>query len=404
MRSFPRRWQQVAAALDTDPDDGIDYLYTDEMHVHADGADFVPFPKPPWSPERFRASMYTCHLSVLRRSIVAGIGGFRDGFDGSQDHDLVLRATETITAAGRRIVHLPGITYHWRHIARSVSRHTSTVGAAVRNGRRAVEEQCRRLGIDAEVTHGDLDGCYRLVRRLDPSTRVTVVVPTVGETTLTLPHRLAAAETLERLCSTWPQATFVLAHPEGLDPVLDDLLTEAGGGRWTAVPVVGPWGVAMALDQAVHAYPGDVLVSIEPGLVPLVAETPDWLETLAALALQPGVGLAGGLITAPGGRVVHAGWDVPEFRLYRLAGLPIGTGTAGNDLFIERECSQLSLGAAAVSIEHWRESKHLAAPAAGDFGEAGRRLSDAFADGGLTAVWTPFARFEQRVAVSDYLF
>ena len=120
-----------------------------------------------------------------------------------------------------------------------------------------------------------------------------------------------------------------------------------------------------------------------------------------ALALQPGVGLAGGLVATPGGRVVHAGWDVPEFRLYQLDGLPLGTGTAGNDLFIERECSQVSLGAAAVSIEHWRESKHLAA-AASDWDDAGRRLSDAFAATGLTAVCTPFARFEQRVAIGGH--
>ncbi|MFT3853927.1 MAG: glycosyltransferase [Ilumatobacteraceae bacterium] len=160
----PTALADVAAMLDTDETGTIDYLYGDEMHVHADGTPFVPFQKPDWSPERFRASMYTCHLSVLRRSVIEAIGGVRDGFDGAQDHDLVLRATEHIAGAGRHVAHLPAMTYHWRHVATSVSRSRSTVGKAVENGRRAVQEQCDRLGIAATVVHGDLDGCYRLVR------------------------------------------------------------------------------------------------------------------------------------------------------------------------------------------------------------------------------------------------
>ena len=63
----------------------------------------TPFRKPDWSPERLRGQMYTCHLSVLRTSLVREVGGFREGYDGSQDHDLVLRVTEQ----ARRIVPHP---------------------------------------------------------------------------------------------------------------------------------------------------------------------------------------------------------------------------------------------------------------------------------------------------------
>ncbi|MEO5898891.1 MAG: glycosyltransferase [Ilumatobacteraceae bacterium] len=386
--------------LGDDPDDAIDYLYSDEMHVHADGRDFVPFPKPNWSPERFRASMYTCHLSVLRRDVVERIGGFRTGFDGSQDHDLILRATEAITAAGRRIVHLPKVTYHWRHVSSSVSRATGTLNAAIHNGRKAVQEQCDRLGIAATVEHGELGGCYRVVRHLPADTAVTVVVATAGEVGIGRPYRLAAAETMRRLATTHPGATLVVAHPHDVDPLVAELLDEAGGERWLAVPVVGPWGVAVALDQAMYAYPGDVLVSIAPGLVPRSDVGADWLETLAGLALQPGVGVAGGLVATPDGCVVHAGWDIPNFRLYDLEGLPLGTGTAGNDLFIERECSQVSLAAAAITSVHWHERKHLAA-AAPDWDSAGRALSDAHTADGFATLWTPFARFERVVAITE---
>ena len=91
----------------------VDYLYSDEDKVDDDGRFYDEFRKPPWSPERLRGHMYTCHLSVLRTSLVREVGGFREGFDGSQDHDLVLRVTER----ARRIVHVPKVLYHWRVVA-----------------------------------------------------------------------------------------------------------------------------------------------------------------------------------------------------------------------------------------------------------------------------------------------
>ena len=88
----PSALQQMASLIDSTDD--VDYVYSDETHVQVDGRDAADFRKPDWSPERFRSSMYTCHLSMLRRDVITEVGGFRPGFDGSQDHDLILRATE----------------------------------------------------------------------------------------------------------------------------------------------------------------------------------------------------------------------------------------------------------------------------------------------------------------------
>ena len=192
----PTGLAEVFEVLDGDAGDDVDYLYTDEAHTLADGRESAHFLKPDWSPERFRSSMYTCHLSVLRRSVVTAIGGFREGFDGSQDHDLILRATEQITAADRRIVHLPVLAYHWRHIASSVSRAVGTLSHAVDNGRRAVQEQCDRLGLDAVVEHGRVAGSYRLVRNTIDTATVTVVVATRFEGAASRPYRSAVEATV----------------------------------------------------------------------------------------------------------------------------------------------------------------------------------------------------------------
>ncbi|MFT3853926.1 MAG: hypothetical protein QM733_14465 [Ilumatobacteraceae bacterium] len=227
---------------------------------------------------------------------------------------------------------------------------------------------------------------------------MTVVVATAGEVTGTRPRRLPTVDTLGGIDTDTDGVTFVLAHPEAIDPAIDDILLQAARTRWQPVPVTGTWTPAVALDQAVHAHHGDVLIAVAPGLVPRADLTPDWLATMAALALQPGVGLVGALVATPADEVLLAGWEEPEFRAFQLAGLPVGTGTAGNDLFIERECGQVSLAAAAVATSRWHELKHHAATMT-DWDGAGRALSTAMRDAGLAAVWTPFARFDRVTAL-----
>lgn len=386
--------ERMASTIDSTGD--VDYVYSDEAHVLADGRESAHFLKPDWSPERFRSSMYTCHLSVLRRDVVTEVGGFRTGFDGSQDHDLILRATELIAARGRRVVHLPHLSYHWRNISSSVSRATSTLNSAVACGRQAVQEQCDRLGLDASVVHGPVEGTYRLLRAVPSDTPVTVVMPTRAEGGASRPYRLAAAATIEALRTTHPNSRLVVTYPASLPPELVSLLDDAAGERWDLLPVPGEWSIAAALDRAFNAYPCEVLVSVAPGLVPRSDLTPDWLETLAGLARSPGTGLAGSLIADGNDIVVHAGWDVPNYRWYELEGLRVATPSSGNDLLIERECSHVSLAAAAVSAGHWREGRDRAN---GGFDAAGGALSEALAASGARTVWTPYARFDRIVPI-----
>ncbi len=386
----------VMAALDDPAGADIDYLYTDEAHTLADGRESAHFLKPDWSPERFRASMYTCHLSVLRRSVVTDVGGFRTGFDGSQDHDLILRATERITAAGRRIVHLPVLTYHWRNIATSVSRASGTLSNAVHNGRRAVQEQVDRLGLDAEVVHGPVAGCYRLVRRAIDDATVTVIVATRFEGAAIRPYRSAIEATVKTLTTDRPNVRLVIAHPVSAPAELVDLLDGVLPPTWDLVPVDGDWHLATALDRALLLHPADVMVSVAPGMVPRTDVTPDWLGALTGLALSPGAGVVGSLIADRDDRVHHAGWDLPNYRWYELEGLPVGQTTSGNDLLIERECTHVSLAAAAVSSTAWREARHLAG---GGWHDAGRGLSQALLARGCRTLWTPYSRFDEQVPI-----
>src|SRR5207302_1808929 len=134
----PRALSHVADVLAADTE--IDYLYTDEDKVDGAGHHYDTFQKPEWSPERLRGQMYTAHLSVIRRALAVDVGGFRLGFDGSQDHDLVLRVTER----ARRVVHVPEVLYHWRVVPGSTAGDPRAKTYAWDAGRRAVQDQLDR--------------------------------------------------------------------------------------------------------------------------------------------------------------------------------------------------------------------------------------------------------------------
>jgi O-antigen biosynthesis protein len=78
----------------------MDYCYSDEDLWSVDGRPYQPFTKPAWSPERLRSQNYCSHLSVIRRELMQRVGGFRSEYEGSQDHDLILRVTEQARQRG----------------------------------------------------------------------------------------------------------------------------------------------------------------------------------------------------------------------------------------------------------------------------------------------------------------
>lgn len=102
----PDALYEVVRYLQSDPD--ADMIYSDEDKIDVRGRRSEPFFKPDWSGDTFLSIMYTCHLGVYRKEIVDRIGGFREGYDGSQDYDLVLRLIEKTD----NIRHIPKVLYH----------------------------------------------------------------------------------------------------------------------------------------------------------------------------------------------------------------------------------------------------------------------------------------------------
>ena len=106
---------EMASAIEKN---NSDFLYSDKDAITESGSEhFNPLFKPSWSPEMMLSANYLTHFNLIRRSLLDKIGGWDYTTDGAQDWDIFLRAA----ASGARILHIPKILYHWRHVHTSVA-------------------------------------------------------------------------------------------------------------------------------------------------------------------------------------------------------------------------------------------------------------------------------------------
>jgi len=163
---------EVTKLLQEHPD--ADMIYTDEDLITVKGECIDPFFKPDWSPDMFLSNMYTCHLGVYRKKLIDEIGGFRKGYEGSQDYDLVLRVTEKTD----NIYHIPKILYHWRNIPGSTAEKYNAKGYADINARKSLEDALKRRNIHGNVMSGKIPGFFRIKREIMDDPRVSIIIPT----------------------------------------------------------------------------------------------------------------------------------------------------------------------------------------------------------------------------------
>jgi O-antigen biosynthesis protein len=299
----PDALAHVDEALAVNPE--ADYVYTDEDKIDRHGHHEAPFFKPDWSPERMRTQMYTCHLSVLRRSLVEEVGGFDPEFEGSQDWDLVLRVTEK---AGQ-VVHVPKVLYHWRTL------ETSTAGGgeeakpwAFEAGTRAIQAHCERIGLPARAERDEQwPGVYHLRPRLERQPPVSIVIPTAGqsreiryETVVLVDHCVRSiVET-----STYENYEIVCVVDASTDRAILDELRQIGAHRLRFVEYDEPFNFSAKINRgAVHSE-GEHLLLLNDDMEVIA---PDWIERMTMYSEIPEVGAVGGRLVLEDGRLQHAG-------------------------------------------------------------------------------------------------
>jgi len=156
-----------------------DWLYSDEDKIEADGGRCDPYFKSDFAPYFLLSQMYPCHLAVYRRKFVESLGWLRNGYDGSQDYDLALRAAEKT-----KPVHIPFILYHWRKIDGSAAKAQLEKPYANKTAFAAIRDALKRRKLSGHVEPGLRPGTFRV--RYDPPKNafVSIIIPTRNQVKL----------------------------------------------------------------------------------------------------------------------------------------------------------------------------------------------------------------------------
>jgi GT2 family glycosyltransferase len=314
-----------------------DYVYTDEDKIDRDGSHSGPFFKPDWSPERMRTQMYSCHLSVLRRSLVEEVGGFDPEFEGSQDWDLVLKVTERAAA----VLHVPRVLYHWRML------ETSAAGGGVaakpwafEAGKRAVQAHCERIGMAARVERDPVDaGVYHLEPELKSEPLVSIVIPTNGQVREIRYEPVVLANNCVRSIveqSTYENYEIVVVVDESTPHNVFGELKEIGGDRVRLVPFDRPFSFSAKINVGAVRSEGEHLLMLNDDIE---VATPNWIERMVMYSSLPEVGAVGGRLLWEDGRLQHVGVGFHAgLPGHPSRGFPGDFGGYANGFLIARNC------------------------------------------------------------------
>lgn len=291
---------EVVAHLNQHPDS--DFIYSDEDKLELDGTRTDVYFKPAWSPDHFLTNMYTCHLMVVRRALVERIGGFRRGYDGAQDYDLVLRLIDHTT----RIHHLPKVLYQWRRIPESTAGREGAKPWAHDAGKLALEDYVRRNNLNAEIVPGAFRYLYRVRYTVLGDPLISIVLPALPEDAAGRDRRRACERTLSMLVERTSYRRFEVVLPlerarASVAPLQIPRSLTVREVPMDGAPIPGRLGQQKL--AATHAR-GDHLLFLDWGLQAIEEE---WLTALLEFSQQSPVGAVGAKLLYPDGSLKHIG-------------------------------------------------------------------------------------------------
>ena len=370
----------VAEAINRHPDARL--LYSDEDKIDMKGKRFDPYFKSDFNYELFLAQNMVSHFGVYRRDLICSLGGFRSGFDGSQDYDLALRVVAAIQRT--QIVHIPRILYHWRAIAGSVALSRTEKDFCAPAAWRAVTDHLQPLGGVVERAPEAL--MYHRIRHQLPA-----VLPLVSIVICTRDHEALLRRAVEsiRSLSTYPHYELVIVDNGSRDPqavaYLASLASQPG------IQVIrddSPFNYSRLNNGAVAHCRGEVICLLNDDIEVI---TPNWLEEMVAFAIKPDVGAVGARLWYPDGTLQHGGVIIGAGGVAGHAHLRLPKGSPG---YFGRAVLQQELSAVTGACLMVRRTVFA------EVGGLDEQIAVAFNDidfclrlrgAGYRNIWTPFA-------------
>ena len=278
-----------------------DMIYSDEDKIAPDGSYVEPFFKPDWSPEQFMCQMYTCHLGVYRRSLLELIGGFRQGFEGSQDYDLVLRLTEKTN----KIFHIPKILYHWRIHSGSTAGSPTAKDYAYSAALKALQDALARRGEKGWVEKvPKYPGSYLVHYSLDREPLISIIIPTRD---LAKDLSLCLSSIYKK--SKYSRFEIIVvdngSQEEETFEVFRQFEELLGKERFKVFRCEIPFNFSRLVNIGAEQSRGELLLLLNND-TELIGPA-NWMEEMAGYAVRREIGCVGAILSYPNNTIQHAG-------------------------------------------------------------------------------------------------
>ncbi len=277
-----------------------DYIYCDETTFKGDSIDnmITLHFKPDFAPDNLRANNYICHFSVFSRALLEGTELFRSGFDGSQDHDMILR----LTANAKKVVHVPKLMYYWRSHKASVASDISAKPYAIAAAKGAVAahlQSCGFKNFEIKSTRA-FDTIFEIKYEIEREDKISILIPNKDHVD---DLRRCIDSIKER--STYENYEIIVIENNSTEKgTFDYYKTLEGQDKITVVTYEGEFNYARINNFGASAATGEYLLLLNNDTQVI---SMNWLEAMLMYAQRPDVGAVGAKLYYGDRTIQHAG-------------------------------------------------------------------------------------------------
>ena len=372
----------VALEIDCHPDAGL--IYSDEDKIDKDSVRSNPFFKPDWNPELFLGQNYINHLGCYRADILREIGGFREGFEGSQDYDLALRCVDRLRP--EQVRHIPHILYRWRMVGGSLAAIPDAKPYAKEAARRAIADHCKRNAMPGRVVPcPENTESHRVIHALpEPAPLVSIIIPTRDRAGLLK----RCVESIDARTDYSPHEIIIVDNGS-VEPETLAFFRAIEDQNVRIIAESGPFNYSRLNNRAAAQARGDILLFLNNDTE---IDDAGWLTEMMSHAARSEVGAVGARLWYPDGTLQHGG---VVLGLGGVAGhafphIPRGHPGYFNRAMLQQNCSAVTGACMAVRKTVFEELEGF------DEINLGVTFNDIdfclrLTQRGYRVVWTPYA-------------
>ncbi|WED42899.1 glycosyltransferase family 2 protein [Legionella cardiaca] len=290
----PNALSEIVQAINNKPLTKL--IYSDEDKISAFGFRHEPHFKPDFNYDLLLSTNYICHLCVIKKEIVDKLGGFRVGFEGSQDYDLLLRCLSLVKE--EEIVHVPQILYHRRMDKSSITKMN-----VAQSGFRALQEYLKQNHINAIVDEGIINTTYRIKYQLPENPPlVSLIIPTKDQAEVL---KKCVQSIIEK--TTYNHYEIIITNNQSVNEETFELFDHLKTLK-TNIKIVDydhPFNYSAMNNYIVnHHCQGDIIGLINNDIEVINS---DWLSEMVSQALREEIGCVGAKLYYPNNTIQHGG-------------------------------------------------------------------------------------------------